>query len=79
MKILISGNWPTPSWKIKDIQTKIDENSQEITISIIGETSKNLALQVLKPFSEVVELSVPLNKNWRIMVKGRTGDIVKQL
>ena len=79
MKILISGYWPTPSWKIKDIQTKIDENSQEITISIIGETSKNLALQVLKPFSEVVELSVPLNKNWRIMVKGRTGDIVKQL
>lgn len=79
IKVLIAGNWPTPSWKITDIQKKIDDNNHIITISIIGESGKGLALQVLKPFSEAVELSTAVDKNWKIIVKGRAGDIIKQI
>ncbi len=72
-EIIISGNWPNPSWR--HTETIIDFNDIERTVSIkyLGKSKGGIAMQMLKSFSDTIKIKFPSSGEWRLLINGRSN------
>lgn len=66
----ISGNLPSPAYKLERVDVKIRDNVVELTPLASYDRSK-MAAQVLVPFSETVKVKLPKAGEYTIRVVGR--------
>lgn len=75
----IIGNWPNPSWSLKEVQIIWNETEQEVKIDINGIKSRGIAVTMLKPFREIVNIQFPSLDKWVIIVQGKAKELRTQL
>jgi hypothetical protein len=75
--LVIRGNWPTPNWEHVDTEIEIEENHMEV--SYLGKSRGGIAMQVLKPFEDRIELVFPHSGQWTVSVRGRAHELIEKL
>ncbi len=68
----LSGNWPTPAWEHVNTEIEIDDASQVLTVRYLGKSKAGLAAQVITPFTDVIEITLPHEGRWTVTVQGRS-------
>jgi hypothetical protein len=69
--INVSGNLPSPAYKLERVEVKIKGNVVELTPLASFDRSR-MAAQVLVPFSEVVKVKLPKAGEYTVRVVGRS-------
>jgi hypothetical protein len=67
--MVIRGNWPTPNWE--HVRTEITTEGDTMEVEYLGKSRGGLAMQVLKPFEDRIELVFPHIAEWTVVVRGR--------